>query len=566
MAQLVGIPWSGRGVGVCTGGVARRLAQARQNTLLIDVARQQALRPHALKQIDALPIEGASDTRGAYDRHLDGIGDRAIRCGAPGIFLDVLARNRHECIHDGTHGHAVHGGIPALFLEVQARQHRVVFVDAGKAVWQPCAQPMRKFGLEAFVIEEGAGETRARGGEARRQGVHLAQLHKALEAHVGKDHREQMQQLGAGKGALGHDVAGVAVARGAGHVVLVGEKNRLDRGNPQDVVLEREAFKRTGHDAAAIYVHMVPDARPRHAGGRRAAKDGCVVEEEGKHRPQQRGHAVDARRVLFAFVIERNLGGGGAAHHVARVAAAAGEIAVHVAVALFGDELEVERAYDEGVVACRYEFGIDAEALEGAGDTRVECAYGIKERLDRVGGASRYLKLGGGLEREVHLDILELGMLDPGETEEMSVDDGGFNIRDVVRQLMDEGRHTAFAREGQRGAGAIYEDTLELEADLLATGVFVAAFQDVDEGIEVLAKRAGEAGDAVGCRGVRTHSCSSCGCARRVLGGFIVCSIVPITAGGDAGGWCCAAMSGVSGALLAWVGADAENPYNGDGP
>ena len=31
---------------------------------------------------------------------------------------------------------------------------------------------------------------------------------------------------------------------------------------------------------------------------------------------------------------------------------------------------------------------------------------------------------------------------------------------------------------------------------------------------------------------------------------------------GDAG----AAMSGVSGALLVWVGANAENPYNGDGP
>ena len=208
---------------------------------------------------------------------------------------------------------------------------------------------------------------------------------------------------------------------------------------------------------------------------RLAAEDGRVVEEEGQDRPQEGRHAVDARRVLFAFVIERNLGGGGAAHHVARVAAAAGKIAVHVAVALFGDELEVERAYDEGVVAYRHELGIDTEALEGAGDVRVECAHGIKERLDRVGGASRYLKLGGGLEREIHLDILELGVLDPSETEEMSVDDGGFDIGDVARQLMDEGRHTVVARKGQRGAGAVYEDALELEADLLAAGVFVAA-------------------------------------------------------------------------------------------
>ena len=111
-----------------------------------------------------------------------------------------------------------------------------------------------------------------------------------------------------------------------------------------------------------------------------------------------------------------------------------------------------------------------------------------------MGGAGGDLELGSRFERDGHRDGLGGGLDAVGEAEQVPVDEHALVLRAVARELLKEGADAVLAREGDGRTRAVDEDALELEADLLARGVLVAALEHADERLEVLAERAGEGG------------------------------------------------------------------------
>ena len=106
------------------------------------------------------------------------------------------------------------------------------------------------------------------------------------------------------------------------------------------------------------------------------------------------------------------------------------------------------------------------------------------------------LDLRGGFERDVDLDFLKIGLDTVGEAEQVPVDHDLLVSPMMSRKLMDQGGDASFSREGHDRARIVDENPLELEADLLACGVFVPALEELDESVEVLAEGTGERGDA----------------------------------------------------------------------
>ena len=336
---------------------------------------------------------------------------------------------------------------------------------------------------EFFIVKSAFDQCRI-GKRARRFGaVRSADLHVCLQAHIGEDHGDEMLDHRAVDDFVREDLS---VFRDEDRRHIHDVLRIFFKAVGRVFTATFRMIEQVGHNTGPGRIHVIPDFGPAQTHGVRFAFERlAVVHPEFDQRHEKIRRTEPAAEVFTVAVVDRDLHGGGAAHHVAAARAGDAKPAVHQFIALLRNDFKIQHFARRLVAFVDELVSIPADDVLDRGPKSLVDVFDL---VDGGKGRDADLELCSGLQRHdeaahlkaeavaVHHDLFVLG--EPlAELEQNFLDPAVTVVGDRCMN-----RHTCLLCS----FFAVHDKMLDFHAERFTDAAFAAAFKVGEQRLFVL--------------------------------------------------------------------------------